>query len=234
MQDTAPSQPQEQHDLLTADDVTRMLRIDKSTAYRMAEDGRLPAFKVGRQWRFRAADVASVLGHVPAGRSPEPFDLDRATALCALVADLHGVMVLLTDLDGRPLSGVMNPNEYFALLSTDPSVVDACTTEWRDYAADADLRPRLLDSHLGFGCVRAFIREGDRLAGMVMAGGIALTTAPDPDLVEALAGAHGIDPGVLLETASALPFLDEHGIDDLCAAVSVLARHISNDPRRPT
>ena len=39
--------------LLTVSEVADLLRINKSTVYRMAKQGRLPATRVGRQWRFR-------------------------------------------------------------------------------------------------------------------------------------------------------------------------------------
>src|SRR5450756_2460437 len=55
---------QERHtkaDLLTAEQVEYLLEVDKSTVYRMAEDGRLPAIKVGRQWRFPAERIAALL-----------------------------------------------------------------------------------------------------------------------------------------------------------------------------
>ncbi len=39
--------------LLTVSEVAELLRINKSTVYRMAKQGRLPATRVGRQWRFR-------------------------------------------------------------------------------------------------------------------------------------------------------------------------------------
>ena len=42
---------------LTARDVQELIRVDRSTIYRMAESGRLPAIKVGRQWRFPADAV---------------------------------------------------------------------------------------------------------------------------------------------------------------------------------
>jgi len=38
--------------LLTVSEVADLLRINKSTVYRMAKQGRLPATRVGRQWRF--------------------------------------------------------------------------------------------------------------------------------------------------------------------------------------
>jgi excisionase family DNA binding protein len=39
--------------LLTTDQVARYLKVDKFTVYRLVAQKRLPAFKVGNQWRFR-------------------------------------------------------------------------------------------------------------------------------------------------------------------------------------
>ncbi|MCA9925804.1 MAG: helix-turn-helix domain-containing protein, partial [Anaerolineales bacterium] len=41
-------------EMLTAKDIQALLQVDRSTVYRMAEAGRIPAIKVGRQWRFPA------------------------------------------------------------------------------------------------------------------------------------------------------------------------------------
>lgn len=47
--------------LLTVEEVAEMLRINKSTVYRMAKQGRLPATRVGRQWRFRESVLEGLL-----------------------------------------------------------------------------------------------------------------------------------------------------------------------------
>jgi excisionase family DNA binding protein len=39
--------------LLTAEQVARYLKIDKFTVYRLVSQKKIPAFKVGNQWRFR-------------------------------------------------------------------------------------------------------------------------------------------------------------------------------------
>jgi excisionase family DNA binding protein len=39
--------------LLTAEQVARYLRIDKFTVYRLVAQKKMPAFKVGNQWRFK-------------------------------------------------------------------------------------------------------------------------------------------------------------------------------------
>lgn len=43
--------------LMTIDEVATYLRLSKDTVYRMAQAGKVPASKVGTQWRFRKEDV---------------------------------------------------------------------------------------------------------------------------------------------------------------------------------
>lgn len=39
--------------IMTAQEVAQYLRLDKATIYRLAQEGRIPAVKVGRTWRFK-------------------------------------------------------------------------------------------------------------------------------------------------------------------------------------
>ena len=48
-------------EFMTVEDVADMLRINKSTVYRMAKTGRIPATRVGRQWRFRLSALEDFL-----------------------------------------------------------------------------------------------------------------------------------------------------------------------------
>jgi len=42
-----------QENLLTAEQVAHYLKIDKFTVYRLVTQKKIPAFKVGNQWRFK-------------------------------------------------------------------------------------------------------------------------------------------------------------------------------------
>lgn len=186
--------------LLTARQVQTMLHVDRSTIYRMAEDGRLPAIKVGRQWRFPADQISALVAHAEApaqpdggaespaavgpgaetggvpgtgGASPYAGLITAAEAVLAVSADLLGVMMVITDMDGHPLTPVTNPCDWFADRADDERTVTACSAEWQLMADDPDLRPRFRTGVLGFQCARAFIRSGSSLVGMVLAGGIA-------------------------------------------------------------
>ena len=49
-------------DVLTLNEVAEYLRIPRSTAYKLAQEGKIPGQKVGRHWRFRRAVVERWLG----------------------------------------------------------------------------------------------------------------------------------------------------------------------------
>ena len=42
-----------QENLLTTEQVARYLKVDKFTVYRLVMQKKIPAFKVGNQWRFK-------------------------------------------------------------------------------------------------------------------------------------------------------------------------------------
>lgn len=39
-------------DVLTVEEVAELLKIPRSSVYKLAQEGKLPAQKVGRHWRF--------------------------------------------------------------------------------------------------------------------------------------------------------------------------------------
>ena len=47
--------------LLTTEQVAKYLKVDKFTVYRLVSDKKLPAFKVGNQWRFKRSLLESWL-----------------------------------------------------------------------------------------------------------------------------------------------------------------------------
>ena len=44
-------------DVLKADEVSRWLRIPKSTIYKLCLEGKIPGTKIGRHWRFDRKDI---------------------------------------------------------------------------------------------------------------------------------------------------------------------------------
>ncbi|MDH3729693.1 MAG: helix-turn-helix domain-containing protein [Acidimicrobiia bacterium] len=214
--------------MLTSRDVQDLINVDRSTIYRMAEQGRIPAIKVGRQWRFpadaverwlleSAPEASSELAAAAATRNGDSIDLRNFLPRSAiqsaadLLADMLGVMVLITDMNGVPVTSVANPCGLFTVISTHPTAVASCIDGWRDYGSDADQMAAWRPSHFGFLCARSFIRLGGEIAGMVIVGGIAPDEWPPAQTDQAaIAAKVGVDTKVIADHVDEVHYLD-HG-----------------------
>ena len=209
-------------DLLTAAAVSDRLGIDRSTVYRMAADGRLPAVKVGTQWRFAPAALDEVLASggagpgIPGDVAGVPLRTAREAVLRA-VAPMLDVMLVVTDMHGHLLTDVVNPCMWFREAGDDPDVLAACTVQWQRMAGDVEFTPRLEVGGHGFACARSFVRHGNELVGLVVAGGVA---------PEGLDRAAAVDAG--------LYYLDERARARLLTELPRVAAAISDLTSPPT
>ncbi len=203
-------------DLLTTKQVQALLRVDRTTIYRMVESGQLPAIRVGKQWRFAQAEIerwlqaarARQVQAQPAQPGTTPADAGSATeddlrsalpVACAqliqdVFAEMLGVMVVVTDMQGRPITQVSNPCGFFAALTEkNPKVLAQCVHTWQQLAGDPALAPKFSRSEMDLLCARGLIRVGTELKGMVVIGGIAPETWPPSDeRLAAMAEAFGV------------------------------------------
>lgn len=191
MQEMHSSEPQTRS-LLTARQVQLILHVDRSTVYRMAEDGRLPAIRVGKQWRFPEAEILALVAAgglddetaVPGSGSDQAIPVQVASAAVQVAAELLGVMMVVTDMEGHPVTPIANPCDWFTHHGQESAVMAACVAEWRDLAEDHDFTPRFQVGSAGFECARAFIRTGRELTGMVLAGGVCPAGSEIDDLYD--------------------------------------------------
>jgi excisionase family DNA binding protein len=230
--------------LLTTRDVQALVNVDRSTIYRMAEDGRIPAIKVGRQWRFPERAIRTWLaGDRPAEAAGERHDNGDSLpppgvlqAMADLVARATGAMVVIADPQGNPLTEVANPCGYFQAVASDPSTLERCIEGWREYGEDPDLLPHFAPSHLGFLCARGFARAGSELSAMIIVGGIAPPNWPPPAAdIARVAAELGVPAGLLEEHVEEVYHLEEDDrrrILDLLPRVGVLISQISSDRSR--
>ena len=225
---------------LTAKDLQDLIRVDKSTIYRMAEDGRLPAVKVGRQWRFPEREVMGWLGadttsaamHVEHNLR-DLVSLGVAAAVADLSAAALGVTVVITDMDGRPLTPVANPCGLFSAVAADPAVLPRCIATWRHYGSVPDLIPRFGPSEFGFLCARAFVRRDTRLLGMVIAGGIAPDEwPPTGDAVARIASGLGVSAELVADHATEVHYVshtEQARLLGLLPRVALLVSQIADE-----
>lgn len=84
---------------LTTEEVLDYLQINLRTVYRLLKAGKIPAVRVGRQWRFKKADVDAWLDAQRPGRAsvgvaaPRPVAVDRLRVL--VVDDEQSIRDLL-------------------------------------------------------------------------------------------------------------------------------------------
>ena len=221
---------------LTTREVQDLLKVDRSTVYRMAEDGRLPGIKVGRQWRFPSERIDAFFGgrvepnDVPKGGTiSADFDglgghlpLDATQGLVALIGELIGAMVIITDMSGRPVSGVANPCGLYEAMVHHPGVQSRCVDGWRSYANDLELEPVFRPSHFGFLCARGLLRVGTSLEGMLIVGGYAPPDwPPSPEQAAHIATELGVPTAEVVAHADEVFHADGEQLD---AVLSLLPR----------
>lgn len=183
-------------DLLTTEQVQRMLKVDRTTIYRMVDRGELPGVRVGKQWRFAATDIRHWLQtHTTPGGArraapqanpgqtelPALLPLECAQQIQDAFAEALGVMMVTTDMRGCPVTEVSNPCGFFEALIHEPAALTHCVHTWQQLAAAPAIEPRFSPSETGLLCTRGLIRVGSDLKGMVVAGGIAPETWPPDD-----------------------------------------------------
>lgn len=58
-------------DILTLEEVAAYLKAGKRTVYRLAQEGKIPAFKLGGTWRFRRSDLERWIAESTNKQKPE-------------------------------------------------------------------------------------------------------------------------------------------------------------------
>jgi excisionase family DNA binding protein len=209
-------------EMLSAKEMQTLLQVDRSTIYRMAEAGQLPAIKVGKQWRFPGNRVESWLKNkaaLPSPTLPEPngfnghladmLPLDCVQLIQDAFAEALGVMLVITDLAGRPITQVSQPCPVYSLLVQTDSGAEVCREQWQALGQTPALEPRFVAGLGGVLAARALVRLGNELKGMVIASGVAPQDWPPPFPATAeLAHAFQVDSEKLQSALAAIAVLN--------------------------
>ena len=232
-------------EMLTAKEMQTLLQVDRSTIYRMAEAGRLPAIKVGKQWRFPADQVESWLHSGSSPTGPNETGLpqlnghsDELAALLPLecvqliqdsFADLLGVMLVVTDMTGKPLTQPSNPCGLFQAISRVPQALERCIHSWHKLAETIDLEPRFSQSHLNLLCARALIRDGLELKGMVVAGCVApVAWPPSESSIDRMAAEFGVERELLASRLGEVHLLNEGQHEKVLTQIQQIANIVAH------
>ena len=206
-------------ELLTARQVQELLKVDRTTIYRMLDDGRLTGIKVGQQWRFHRSAIESLMQGKPVANAQTfPLVVDVLPIHCLqpiqdVFAEVMGIGAITTALDGEPLTEISNPCRFCQLILASETGRAACIASWRKLAQESTVQPHFVKCHAGLQYARARIEADGALAATLVAGQFyadAPNAREETKRVSALAETHSIDENQLRAAAQAVPRLDEH------------------------
>jgi excisionase family DNA binding protein len=205
-------------DLLTTKQLQDLLKIDRTTIYRMLRDGRLTGVKVGNQWRFPKEEIDALISGAreydsgAAGDPDEVLPLKCIQPIQDVFSEIAQVSSVTTAPDGIPLTRMSSTCSFCSLVLATDSGRQACVASWRALATHADHRPRFATCHAGLHYARARIELDGHLKAMVVAGQF-YAAPPDKSeehvRMQSLAKLHQIDAVKLRNAASEIPVVDE-------------------------
>ncbi len=232
-------------ELLTTKQLQEILKVDRTTIYRMAEAGRIPAIKVGNQWRFPRHQIeawlwqqnpqAAMAAPAPADLSGEKlelptnslrrvFPLECVQLIQDTYADLLDVMMVVTDLDGNMITRPSNEAGLFTATETSPNAHERCLEHWISMAGDPRLQPGFQRSHLGLLCARGLIRVGNEIKAMLVVGGIAPDDwPPSEEEIQSIAEFLQIDPAIIRDHANEVHYADRKRMQEILPYVQRIA-----------
>jgi excisionase family DNA binding protein len=210
-------------DLLTTKELQELLKVDRTTVYRMLKDGRLTGIKIGEQWRFSRAEVNGLLASspppaalTPASPGPRPGDvlpLHCVQRIQNVFADIAGTGAITTDATGQPLTEMSNSCRFCNLILASEPGRQACIASWSKLVEQSKREPQFATCHAGLQYARARIELNGRLEAMLITGQF-YTEAPTPNeeaaRIQHLAEQYKLDPETLAEAAQEIQVLDEH------------------------
>ena len=185
-------------EFLTTRQLRELLKVDRTTIYRMISSGQLPAVRVGNQWRFpreavmqwiNKREMNKASAYSPRAQAIEEriedirrlFPMECIQQIQDVIADALGVMVVVTDLEGHSITVPSNAPGLYQAVDQAPSAHKRCMELWVQMAQNPSLGPRFIPSHLGLSCARGLIRVGRNLRAMVIVGGVTSDPWPPSD-----------------------------------------------------
>lgn len=205
-------------ELLTAKQVQDLLKVDRTTIYRMLNDGRLNGIKVGGQWRFSRQEVETLLtGSRAAGSEATPLSTEVIPLHCVqavqdVFAELAQIGSVTTAPNGEPLTEISNSCAFCNLILASESGRQGCIASWRRLAAQSERQPQFVTCHAGLQYARAKIEVERAFVAMLIAGQF-YAQPPDPAeeaaRIRRLAEKYDLDREALAAAARALPVLNE-------------------------
>jgi hypothetical protein len=161
--------------------------------------------------------------------------LDCVQLIQDAFAEALGVMLVLTDLAGQPITQVSNPLTLYRLLAETEQGHTICQETWRELGQVPALEPRFTPGFAGLLCARALVRMGNELKAMVVVFGVAPPEWPPvQEFTQELAHSLRIDPDQLqgaFESVFTLTLAEQKKVLITIQRIADILAHIGNERR---
>ncbi len=163
-------------DFLTAKQVINLLKIDRTTLYRMLKEERINGVKIGSHWRFSRSEIDRLI-------KPDQEDAKQKIEVSAdalpmhcikpiqdVFSDIAQVAVVTTDVEGVPLSGLSNSCGFCEMILATEKGKQACIDSWKSTDVKRNSTSRFHVCHAGLHYAGTSVSvEGKKIA-MLIAG----------------------------------------------------------------
>ena len=226
-------------DLLTTKQLMELLRVDRTTIYRMLNDGRLPGMRVGGQWRFPRQTIEKWLQEKT---PPEPDEIKMSSDQKAgievlplyclqpiqeVFAQTGDVGALTTDLEGKPLTPVSNSSAFCNLILSTEQGRAKCEACWKRLADQSEHKqPRLEKCHAGLTYARGRIVVDGNFIAMFFVGQFTVedgATIRSHAHLSHVARECGVDVNELADAARELRSLEKDRAERLLGLLQLVA-----------
>ena len=162
-------------DLLTARQVQELLKVDRTTVYRMLKDGRLSGIKIGKNWRFPRKNIDALLHNKKNSNKStliksEIFPKHCIQGLQDIFSDVAGVSCVAVDEDLQLLTEVSNPNPFCKKIRSTAEGLLACRQSWQKIIANRKPAEQFQTCHAGLSYTVACIRVGNLIESYILCG----------------------------------------------------------------
>lgn len=219
--------------LLTAKQAQELLKVDRTTLYRMLKDGRLKGVKVGHQWRFYTSEVNELLAGTRkmaesgATATVEALPLHCMQPVQDVFAEIAEVGAVTTTRDGQPLTRISNSCDFCKLILGSEGGRQQCIASWRKLAEQKEATPQFVTCHAGLEYTSARIEVKGTLIAMLIAGQF-YTAPPDPEeekkRIQQLAKTYSISESLLTQAAGQISVLEARKVPQLNKWLKDVAR----------
>ncbi|MCE1188345.1 MAG: PocR ligand-binding domain-containing protein [Ignavibacteria bacterium] len=204
-------------DLLTSKQVIEILKIDRTTLYRMLREGRIKGIRLGGQWRFSRKEVQShllptVVGDKSSESSTCELPLHCLQPIQEVFSDIIQVAAVTTDADGIPFSQFSNPCQFCELIMSSDKGKAACINSWKNIQTTNSEVTVLATCHAGLNYAGAdIVMDGKRIARLIVGQFFdrPYKESEKEKKVLELAKKYKIEYSKLLAASDAIPVMDE-------------------------